>query len=107
MTKTRLLKILSDIRACRAAKEWVRNTPGTPKELYKKCHNRIWLEFIAERSDVDFDWNEYRKGYDLLWREYWLVLRPDLRYRAFNRRTCNLIRKMVPWAQLKKALEAW
>jgi hypothetical protein len=96
MTKTQLLQILSDIGACPAAMKWVRDTPGTPKELYQKCRNRIWLEFVVERLYSSFDWYEYRKASGEDWKEY---------YCRFNLKACNIIRKMVPWAKLKKALE--
>jgi hypothetical protein len=114
MTKTRLLKILFDVGACSPAMEWVKKTPGTPKELYEKCRSRTWLEFIVERSGASFDWYEYRKAYDGVWQACCVsapiprdATQRNAAYIRFNLKVCNLIRKMVPWAKLKKALEEW
>jgi hypothetical protein len=55
LTRKDFLEFMQLIMACRGSRAWVYRTPGSPKELWRKCGRSNWLKFVMCRiSTVRF-----------------------------------------------------
>lgn len=118
-TRDDLIRALKHLGACRASIKWIRETDGTPYELWKKCERGDWVAWLAEEVICSrSDWrdrpdawricnDDISKDHPLVTiKEAWMIHGRTEAARKWRAEWARRCRKLVKWGEVRAYLES-
>jgi hypothetical protein len=103
MTRKELLENLKILGACRPAIKWVRETEGSPGQLYRKCKRPDWLAWLWQ--EVGFSvWSIAQGTLAMTDRSIWRFDQLGLQDKKAVMKLTAARRREIPWNELSLAI---
>lgn len=105
ISKTDFLVLLENLRACSAARGYVENSRSDDaEEIYNKCDNASWIDWLNLHAGVRYDCAAYYKASERA--RVGLTCPYGVDWQKFLSRRAAELRKLLPWSKLLAHLVA-